>query len=263
MRHLGIDATRIAELVCNNALQLTSIRERPEPEQSLQAVIDWIRRLSAQAAGYLRKALAIDYPAIGWADEDHINEEDDRPYWLYDPVDGAYHFLQGLPLWSSSLALIVAGKPVLSVVHDPVQRETFVAQQGGGSICNGRRLNVSRKQDPATAVLGTSIPPLAQVGLEERDRAMALIRVASDSVFVIRPMAAVSLQLAYVAAGGLDGFWEVGDDPGDWLAGSLLVTEAGGLATTLVGGEMETGEGILAAAPAIHGHLLNAFRKDS
>lgn len=75
-------------------------------------------------------------------------------------------------------------------------------------------------------------------------------------------MAAVSLQLAYVAAGRLDAFWEVGDDPGDWLAGSLLVTEAGGRATTLAGGEMATGEGILAGAPAIHGHLLNAFRKN-
>lgn len=262
MRPLGLDATRIAELVCNNALQLTSISERPEPEQSLQTVIDWIRRLSAQAAGDLRKTLSIEYPAIGWADEDHINERDAPPYWLYDPIDGAYHFLQGLPLWSSSLALIVGGKPVLSVVHDPSQRETFVAQKGGGAICNGRRLKVSRKQDPATAVLGTSIPPLAQVGPEERDRAMALIKIASDRVFVIRPMAAVSLQLAYVAAGRLDGFWEVGDDPGDWLAGSLLVTEAGGQATTLAGGDMATGEGILAGNPAIHSHLLNAFRKN-
>lgn len=127
MQHLGMSATRIAELVCDNALQLTSISERPEPDQPLSVTIDWIRRLSAKAAGDLRKALAIDYAEVGWADEDDINRQDERPYWLYDPIDGAYHFLQGLPLWSSSLALIIGGKPVLSVVHDPVQRETFVA----------------------------------------------------------------------------------------------------------------------------------------
>ncbi|WP_066681135.1 inositol monophosphatase family protein [Caulobacter sp. CCH9-E1] len=262
MRQFGLDATRVAERVCNNALQLASISERPDPGQSLQAVIDWIKNLSAQAAGHLRETLAIDYPEIGWAEEDLVNAQDRRPYWLYDPIDGAYHFLQGLPLWSSSLALIVDGEPVFSVVHDTSQRDTFVAQKGGGAICNGRPVTVSRKQDPATAVLGTSIPPLAQVGPKARDRALALVKLASDSAFVIRPMAAVSLQLAYVAAGRLDGFWEVGDDPGDWLAGSLLVTEAGGQVTTLAGGEVATGEGVLAGPPAIHRHLLNAFRKD-
>lgn len=80
MHHLGIDATRVAELVRKNALQLTSIGEWPGPDQPIQAVIDWIRRLSAQAAGDLRKTLAIDYPEISWADEEHVNEQDGRPY---------------------------------------------------------------------------------------------------------------------------------------------------------------------------------------
>ncbi|WP_234894112.1 inositol monophosphatase family protein [Agrobacterium vitis] len=142
--------------------------------------------------------------------------------------------------------MVFSGKPVFSVVHDPALRKTFVAKRGCGATCNGSRLAVSCKQNLEAAVLGTSIPPLAQVGREERDRVMALLKVASDSVFVNRPMAAVSLQLAYVAAGRLDGFWETGNDPSDWLAGSLLVTKAGGQATTLAGEEIATGDGILA-----------------
>lgn len=119
-------------------------------------------------------------------------------------------------------------KPFFSVVHDPTLMETFVATRARGATCNGIRLSISRKQDPGTVVLGTSIPPLAQEGREERDRALALLKAASDNVFIVRPMAAVSLQLAYVAAGRLDSFRETGNDPSDWLAGRLLVTEAGG-----------------------------------
>ncbi|WP_156378615.1 MULTISPECIES: inositol monophosphatase family protein [unclassified Rhizobium] len=260
MRNLTIDTTRVVELVCNAAARLAILGERPEPDQPLPTVIDWIRRISAQAGEELRATLSINYPNIGWADEDHVIRQEERPYWLYDPVDGAYHFIQGLPLWSSSLVLIMGGRPVFSIVHDPVLKETFVAQQGCGATCNGRNLAVSPKRDPGSSALGTSIPPLAQVGREERDRAIALLRAASDNVFVIRPMAAASLQLAYVAAGRLDGFWETGNDPGDWLAGSLLVTEAGGQATTLAGGEIATGDGILTGNRAICDHLQRAFR---
>lgn len=260
MQELALDTKRIAELVCDAAARLALITERPEPDQPLQIVIRWIQHISARAGEELRKQLSIDYPDIGWADEDHGNLKDGRPYWLYDPVDGAYHFIQGLPLWSSSLVLIVDGKPVFSIVHDPALKETFIAEKGCGATCNGRRLSVSNKQNLQVAVLGTSIPPLAQVGPKDRDRALALLGAASNSAFVIRPMAAVSLQLAYVAAGRLDGFWETGNDPGDWLAGSLLVTEAGGQVSTLSGGEFTTGHGILTGNQTICRDLQQTFR---
>lgn len=260
MHDLAIDTKQIVELVCSAAARLNTIRERPEPDQPLEMLIDWIRRISARAGDDLRNTLSIDYPEIGWADEDQVSDRDGRPYWLYDPVDGAYHFIQGLPLWSSSLVLIRGGRPVFSVVHDPAPGETFVTERGHGATCNGRRLSISRKQNLSTAVLGTSIPPLAQAGREERDRALALLKAASDDVFVIRPMAAVSLQLAYVAAGRLDGFWETGNDPGDWLAGSLLVSEAGGQVTTLAGGEIGRGDGILTGNATICDRFQRAFR---
>lgn len=260
MQDLSLDTKRIVELVCNAAARLALITERPEPDQPLQIIIRWIQHISARAGEELRKQLLIDYPDIGWADEDHGNVRGKRPCWLYDPVDGAYHFVQGLPLWSSSLALVVGGKPVFSVVHDPALKETFVAEQGCGATCNGRRLSVSNKQALGMAVLGASIPPLAQVGPKDRDRAFTLLKAASNHAFVIRPMAAVSLQLAYVAAGRLDGFWEIGNDPSDWLAGSLLVTEAGGEVTTLAGGPVTTGDGILAGNQAIRRELQQALR---
>jgi myo-inositol-1(or 4)-monophosphatase len=256
----AMNETRVVELVRNAAARLALISERPGPDQPLQSLIDWIRHVSSRAAEDLRNTLAIDYPEINWADEDATNDQDGRPYWLYDPIDGAYHFIQDLPLWSSSLVLMVDTKPVFSVVHDPALMETFVATSARGTTCNGQRLSVSRKRDLAAAVVGTSIPPLAQVGREERDRALTLLKAASDRVFVIRPMAAVSLQLAYVAAGRLDAFWETGNDPGDWLAGSLLVTEAGGQVTALAGGSIATGEGLLAGNESICSHLRQSFR---
>lgn len=259
MHEIAIDAKHIVELVRKIAGRLAAIIERPDPDQPLQAVIDWVRHISAQASQELRTTLAIDYPGIGWRDEEDIRSKGSRSYWLYDPIDGAYHFIQGLPLWSSSLALIVRGEPVFSVVHDPTLTETFQAERGRGASCNGKPLSVSRKQSLGTAVLGASIPPLAQVGRAERDHALALLKAASDTAFVIRPMAAVSLQLAYLAAGRLDGFWETGNDLADWLAGSLLVAEAGGMTTTLAGGDIGTGDGILAGNRALCGDLQRIF----
>lgn len=260
MHDIAIDAKHIMELVRKAAGRLAAIVERPDPEQPLEAIIDWVRHISAQAGQELRNTLEIRYPDIGWTDEEDIPLKGNRPYWLYDPIDGAYHFIQGLPLWSSSLALIVGGEPVFSVVHDPTLNETFHAERGRGSSCNGKLLSLSGKQSLGTAFLGASVPPLAQVGRAERDRALALLMAASDNAFVIRPMAAVSLQLAYVAAGRLDGFWETGNDPSDWLAGSLLVEEADGRVTTLKGRELARGDGIIAGNPTICDRLQLIFR---
>ena len=101
------------------------------------------REVSAQASRRLRASLAELHPEIGWTDEEA--RPDGRDYWLYDPIDGAYHFLQGLPLWSSSLALIRHGRAVASIVYDPKGDELFAAIENGGTTCNGVPVAVSPK----------------------------------------------------------------------------------------------------------------------
>jgi len=146
---------------------------------------------------------------------------------------------------------------LFSIVYDPALGEAFMAVAGQGATLNGERLRVSPKTDLAAAVLGTTVPPLAQVGASEHGRALAQLGAMSGEVFVIRMMAAASLQLAYVAAGRLDGYWETGRDAADWLAGSLLISEAGGRVTDLRGGAFSwTGAGVVAASRHVHTHLL-------
>ncbi|MCW6509237.1 inositol monophosphatase family protein [Lichenifustis flavocetrariae] len=244
---------------CAEALRsLSDDLARTGPKTALDAspanLIRHAREVSAQASRSLRASLAELHPEIGWTSEEA--RPDGHDYWLFDPIDGAYHFLQGLPLWSSSLALVRHGRAVASIVYDPKGDELFAAIENSGTTCNGVPIAVSLKTDVSAAVVGTAIPPLAQVGEAEHAEALALLGAATRAVFVVRPMAAVSLQLAYVAAGRLDTYWENGRDAGDWLAGSLLVREAGGTVTHLDGATFGwSGEGIIAGNGGMYAAL--------
>ncbi|HTJ25562.1 MAG TPA: inositol monophosphatase family protein [Candidatus Limnocylindria bacterium] len=141
--------------------------------------------------------------AIGWSDAEaqpdlQRRPADDETFWIFDPIDGAYHYLQGLPLWSSSLALISGGRAVFAVV-------------------------------------ATALPPFGYGDFAEHEQARALLGAVAERVFVVRQMASASLHLAYVAAGRLDAYWEVGRDVHDWAAGALLVRESGAQITDLTG----------------------------
>lgn len=246
---------------CSNALRsltrdIAAITQRPDPAQPLVQTIAWVQRISADARQKLAATLGAQFPGVAWPDEDDVASAGDQPYWLYDPIDGAYHFLQGLPLWSASLALVQNGAVQLALVYDPALDEMFIAQPGQGASLNGQPLAVSHKTQLPTSVLGTAIPPIAQVGKAEHARALAVLGAVAPEVFVMRQMAAASLQLAYVAAGRLDGYVEVGQDAADWLAASLLVTEAGGRISDIHGRAFSaSADGIIAASPALHGPL--------
>jgi myo-inositol-1(or 4)-monophosphatase len=252
-----IDLNLCAGLLREATDRISAIDERPSSNQDLPAIIGWVNQISRDAVAALRPRLAAIYPEIGWLGEEDRPEGAVSSYWLYDPVDGAYHFLQRLPLWSSSLVLVHEGQPVLSIVYDPAMKEVFTATLGGGAMCNGKPISVAAKTEAKSAVAGTAIPPLVQVGNDEQDQAINLIRAVAKKLFVVRPMAAVSLQLAYVAAGRLDAYWENGRDAADWLAGALLVREAGGIVSDLHGHVFGwSGEGILASNKSLHDSLL-------
>jgi myo-inositol-1(or 4)-monophosphatase len=148
-----------------------------------------------------------------------------RYTFVIDPLDGTSNYLRGFPHWCVSIALVEAGEPIHGVIFDPLRNELFTASRGSGAQLNDRRLRVSERKDIAGAVLTTGFPP------RERERAGAqldcireLLRDAED----IRRTGSAALDLAYVACGRTDGYFEAGVKPWDVAAGVLLVREAGG-----------------------------------
>ena len=241
-------------LIRGVADQLAALATPPKPDETVNQLIQRVTQASTWATTLMRTALSRHYPDIGWssseAQPDKPDEAAASPYWVYDPIDGAYHYLQGLPLWSSSLALISEGRPVFSIVYDPSLHELFVATESGGATLDGAPLQVSGKSDPRAAVVATALPPFGYGDEDEHRRSLALLGAMCRRVFVVRQMASASLQLAYVAAGRLDAYWETGNDLYDWMAGALLVREAGGQVTDLAGAPLGSTANGIAAAPA-------------
>jgi myo-inositol-1(or 4)-monophosphatase len=232
--------------------------ERPGPDFTIADFVRRIQALNRLAVNEMRDALSSRLQHIGWSNAEEANAqaqtqpETSDAYWVYDPIDAAYHLAQGLPLWSSSLALVVNGRTELGIVYDPVLKETFVARRGCGAILNGVPLQPAGKKELRGAVVATFLPPYGHGDPSRHAMTLQLISAVAPHVFVIRQMASASLHLAYVAAGRLDALFEVGSTIHDWLAGSLLVEEVGFRVTDLEGRPFGwTGEGILAAAPAI------------
>ena len=169
-------------------------------------------------------------------------------------------YLQGLPLWSSSLALVKDGQAILALVYDPCHQELVAAEVGRGTTLNGQPVSASAKTELRAAVVGTALPPFGSVAPIEHAHAARLLVEASKHVFVTRQMAAASLQLAYVAMGRLDAYLEIGEDVYDWMAGCLLVQEAGRIATSLKGVPFNaSAQGVLAAAAGLHSRLHNSL----
>ena len=251
---MEVDLDLCAKLVQTIADRLKEEFTPQDPNDGIPTLVSYVRRKSAEATLELRKALCLQYPAIAWGREEGSDTEGlgDR-YWIYDPIDGAYHYLQSLPLWSSSLTLVEHGRPVLAVVYEPVARELFTAVAGHGASMGSNPMHVSAKSELSLAVLGTAIPPTGATSAAEQTRALKLLGAVCDKVFVVRQMGSTSLQLAYVAAGRLDGYWEGGRDINDWLAGILLVTEAGGTVTSFSGNPVTASEdGIIAMPPLLY-----------
>nr|WP_301952039.1 inositol monophosphatase [Burkholderia sp. S171] len=246
--------------ICSSLLrgitdQLAASAAPPKPDETVSQLIQRVTQASAWAKTMMQTALSQHYPDVGWsgseAEPGHPDEAAaSSPYWVYDPIDGAYHYVQGLPLWSSSLALISEGRTVFSIVYEPSLRELFVATESGGATLNGVPLRVSGKSDLRPAVVATALTPFGYGDESEHRRSVALLGAMSRRVFVVRQMASASLQLAYVAAGRLDAYWETGNDLYDWMAGALLVEEAGGQVTDLAGAPLGSNKNGIAAAPA-------------
>ena len=170
--------------------------------------------------------------------------------WIIDPLDGTTNFLHGIPIFAVSIALEREGQLVAGVIYNPVQDELYTAEKGKGAFFNDRRrLRVAARKSLDQAVIGTGIPHSFTGGHE---RWLAECRTMMSRTAGVRRMGAAALDLAYVAAGRLDAFWERGLSPWDMAAGIVILREAGGFAIDADGGNamFETGS-ILAGNQAI------------
>ena len=197
---------------------------------------------------------------------DVVTEESDiartgsRYVWFVDPLDGTTNFAHAYPFFCSSVALTVDGEVVAGAVYDCVKNELFSAERGGGAHLNGRRLKVTARDELLTSLLVTGFP------YDLRDDLAGKLRVFNrfmGEARAIRRDGAAALDLSYVAAGRVDGFWEELLQPWDLMAGRLLVEEAGGRVTRFDGGPLGLrADEIVAANPALHRLMLDVLRQD-
>ena len=185
--------------------------------------------------------------------------EDDQHRWIVDPLDGTTNFLHGLPHFAISIAVEdprgAGGKPEITqaLVYQPLTDESFWAEKGRGAWLNERRLRVSARRDLADALIATGIPYKAHGQL---DRFQTILGAVSPEVAGIRRFGSAALDLAWVAAGRFDGFWEEDLQYWDLAAGILLVREAGGFVTDFRGADAALAKGqVLAANDQLHSKL--------
>jgi myo-inositol-1(or 4)-monophosphatase len=230
---------------------------------SRKGTADFVSEADRQAELILRRELEKARPAYGFLMEESgaSPAADGEHRWIVDPLDGTTNFLHGIPHFAISIGLERASEIVAGVIYDPCRDELFWAEKGAGAFLNDKRLRVSGRRKLAEAVIGTGMPFIdyGDHGLFAAELAAVMKEVAG-----IRRLGAAALDLAYVAAGRFDGFWERGLSPWDIAAGMLLVREAGGYASEIEGGhKMFENGSILAANDHLHlplGKLLRDAR---
>lgn len=181
--------------------------------------------------------------------------------WIIDPLDGTTNFLHGIPQFAVSIACKYKGVLQHGVIVDPVKREEFTASRGKGATLNGRRMRVSTRTSLQGAVIGTGIPFIGYP-LQNIDAYAECMKEIAGQTAGIRRAGAASLDLAYVAAGRFDGFWEIGLKEWDMAAGVLMIKESGGMVSDFVGGNshLENGK-LVCASPKVFKPLLQIVGK--
>jgi myo-inositol-1(or 4)-monophosphatase len=237
------------------------VRDFGEVEQlqvSVKGPSDFVSQADLRAEATLKAELSKGRPDYAFLMEEGGTSGPDpwKFRWVVDPLDGTTNFLHGIPHWAISIALerrlgktteIVAG-----VIYSPAQAELFVAEKGVGAFLNDRRLRVSARREMKEAVFATGIPFAA---IPTQRAFSATLERLMPQVAGVRRFGAAALDLAWVAAGRYEGFWELNLNPWDIAAGVLMVREAGGFVTDEQGGDPLASGNVVAANPHLHGSL--------
>jgi myo-inositol-1(or 4)-monophosphatase len=227
--------------------------DRASLQISTKRAGDFVSQADVAAELCLRDILLGANPADGWLGEETPRAEGAHRLWIVDPLDGTTNFLRGIPHWAVSIALDAGGGRRIGVIHDPLKQETFTAVLGQGAFLNGSPIAVSDTDDMAGALFGTGIPfgGMAHIDDHAADIAALMPRCAG-----VRRMGAAALDLAYVAAGRLDGFWERRLQQWDIAAGLVILREAGAHVAGLGPDDQPNVSGTVVTAPPA---LFDAF----
>jgi myo-inositol-1(or 4)-monophosphatase len=259
MLNMAVKAARAAGAIINRAaLDVEAVRI------SQKQTNDFVTEIDHAAEHAIIDTLLNAYPDHGiWAEEsgrEHGRASSDH-VWVIDPLDGTTNFIHGFPVYCVSIALLVKGRVEQAVIFDPTRNDLFTATRGRGAFLNDRRIRVSKRTQLKEALISTGFP------FRPGDNFNAYLRMMADIMkrtAGLRRPGAAALDLAYVAAGFTEGFFETGLSPWDVAAGSLLVTEAGGLVGNFTGEAdfLEQRE-IVAGSPRIYGQLVKLLSKYS
>jgi myo-inositol-1(or 4)-monophosphatase len=225
-----------------------------------KGLADFATKADLKAEKVLREELSRTRPHYGFVQEEGgvIEGPDKSHRWFVDPLDGTTNFMHGVPHFAISVGLEREGHLVAGVVYNPVSDDMFTAEKGQGSWHNGRRLRVSGRRDLADALVATGIPHLGRPG---QDVFLGEVNAVMRQVSGIRRFGSAALDLAWVAAGRYDAFWERSLSSWDVAAGIVLVREAGGVVSDLSSGQdMLTNGHILASNGNLHGTLLKTLK---
>ena len=234
--------------------------ELAELQVSRKGAADYVSAADIKAEQVLFEALSKARPGYGFLGEERglIEGTDKSHTWIVDPLDGTTNFLHAIPHFAINIALQREGVVVAAVTYNPITNELFWAEKGKGCFVNDKRLRVAARKHLDEAVLATGIPFL---GHGQHAKFLKELHQISQRVAGVRRFGAAALDLAFVAAGRFDGFWERDLKPWDLAAGLLLVSEAGGKVTDLDGGEDVLGTGaVLASNLELHPLVLEKLK---
>jgi len=225
---------------------------------------DFVSQADITAERTLHAELSKARPDWGFVMEEsgqHKGADEDAPCWIVDPIDGTTNFLHGIPHFAVSIAVRDKGKITAASIFDPCRNEFYFAEAGGGAFLNDRRIRVSGRRALADCLFATGIPYMGHGSADSDALFLNEMKAVMQSSSGVRRFGAASLDLAFVAAGRYDGFWERDLKIWDIAAGILLVREAGGLVSDFASRDKALDSGdVVAANSSIHASLLKKLR---
>jgi myo-inositol-1(or 4)-monophosphatase len=250
--NIGVRAARRAgEIIVRALVRLDSLKVTSKGRNDYVSEID--RAAEKEIIDIIHKL----YPDHAILAEESGSSGNNDTVWIIDPLDGTTNFLHGFPVFSVSIAVQHRGKLEAGVIYDPMRQEVFTASRGGGAHLENHRMRVSKQRGLEGSLLSTGFP--YRTDEPYIDNYFAMFRLLTTMSAGIRRPGSAALDLAYVAAGRTDGFWEMGLKPWDTAAGTLMIREAGGRVGTLGGEEYKLGANIVAGSPKVYEALLTAI----
>ncbi|HEY1284438.1 MAG TPA: inositol monophosphatase family protein [Steroidobacteraceae bacterium] len=250
--NIAVRAARSAgEIIVRSMNRLESLQITSKGRNDFVTEID--RAAENEIIAQIRKL----YPKHAFLAEESGQTGDSDTVWIIDPLDGTTNFLHGFPTFAVSIACQIRGRLEHAVIYDPMRQEIFTASRGQGAHLENHRIRVSKQRGLEGALVGTGFP--YRSNLQYIDAYLAMLRTVMEQTAGVRRPGSAALDLAYVAAGRTDAFFEIGLKAWDTAAGTLLIQEAGGRIGTLSGGTYAQGGNLIAGSPKVYAAMVEAL----